>query len=149
MIKIFQEGLMKEKKFLITAAVFFSFLALNLVFSGAQNTLFSQTAAKKGDIVWAEWKPNAWYHGKVADKCDMGWMIHFDDGDKKCCHPSKVVVDIPPPAKSVKKGSSVLAEWTDSRYYPGVVADISQGTYMIHFDDGDKRAVPLQLIRLR
>ena len=100
------------------------FAAALLLIPGTQRDLGAQAALKAGDIVWAEWQPNAWYHGKIERKCDLGWHVLFDDGDQKCCHPDKVVKDVAPPKGLVKKASRVLAQWTDGRYYPGIVASI-------------------------
>ena len=46
---------------------------------------------KVGDTVWAQWKPNAWYHGKVDRLTDIGFKVNFDDGDtlmrcNRCSH---------------------------------------------------------------
>lgn len=120
-----------------------------LLMPGMRQGLSAKAPLKAGDVVWAEWQPNDWYHGKITKQCDLGWHILYDDGDQKCCSPDKVVKDVAPPAGQVKKGSRVLAEWTNGKYYPGVVASIEGDQYSIQFDDGDKRTVGLQLIRLR
>lgn len=104
---------------------------------------------KPGDTVFAEWRPNSWYHGKIKEACDLGWFINFDDGDVKCCAPNQVVKDEVPSPSKLRKGIAVLAEWTDGKYYPGIIASDSPPEYMINFDDGDKRTVAIQQIRLR
>ncbi len=105
-------------------------------------------AAKVGDTVWAQWKANAWYHGKVAKKCDVGFHVVFDDGDKADVAPSLIIVDRAPAADKVKVGVRVLALWTDGRMYPGTVIAIEEGKYRIKFDDGDGRAVARNNLRL-
>jgi hypothetical protein len=102
-----------------------------------------------GDVVWAEWTSNGWYHGKVDKTCDAGWHVQFDDGDQKCCTGAQIVKDVPPDPSKVKVGSKVLAQWTNQKYYPGKVAAIAGGDYSINFDDGDKGKVKISQIRLK
>lgn len=103
-----------------------------------------------GDIVFAEWQTNGWYHGTVEDICgEDSFMIFYDDGDTKCCPAGIIVKDVIPPKTSVLPGKRVLAQWSDGRYYPGTVSVISGDTFNINFDDGDKGKVTLDQIRLR
>jgi hypothetical protein len=32
----------------------------------AATAVTAEEKPKAGDVVWAEWKPNAWFHGKIA-----------------------------------------------------------------------------------
>ncbi len=133
----------------VRMALSFCFMAAILLLPGPDRALFSQTALKAGDIVFAEWTPNGWYHGKIEKKCDIGWHVQFDDGDQKCCHPDTIARDAVPAKNLVRKGSLVLAQWTDGRFYPGVVVSVEGDVYSIQFDDGDSRSVGIEMIRLR
>src|SRR5213592_380519 len=53
----------------------------------------AQEKAKAGDVVWAEWKPNAWYHGTIAKVDGKDFHIAFDDGDKAILDTPKIVLD--------------------------------------------------------
>jgi hypothetical protein len=105
---------------------------------------------KVGDEVWAEWVPNAWYKGKVARKTDKGYDIDFDDGDKATAlDGSKVALDKAPDKKAVKKGTRVLASWSDGNFYPGKVDKVIYGgDYHIQYDDGDEGDAELKDLRL-
>ena len=90
-----------------------------------------------GDTVWAQWKPNAFYHGKVAKTCDYGLFIQFDDGDKGCIPTAHVAVDVAPPADLLTAGARVLAKWSDGRLYPATVTGNrgGAGAVSVQFDD--------------
>ena len=116
----------------------------------AASTLGLGQPPQVGDVVWAQWKPNAWYHGKVTEKNPPGFRVAFDDGDQAVLSPSLIVVDKVSSAALVRVGIRVLAQWTDGRYYPGTVANVSEkGEFRIWFDDGDRRTVAVAQIRLR
>jgi hypothetical protein len=105
-------------------------------------------APKAGDTVWAQWRPNAWYHGKAAKAADVGLHIDFDDGDKADVPVSLVALDRAPKKRDVQVGTRTLALWTDGRYYPGTVTEITaKGEYQIQFDDGATLAVALADLR--
>ncbi len=129
------------KKICLITTVIFVFLLASYVFAAGDFTA--------REAVFAEWTTNGWFHGKIAKKCEAGWFIFFDDGDKKCCTVSQIVRDVVPNAKNVKVGSKVLAQWKDNRFYPGTVSAIKKDGYAISFKDGDKRTVKLSQIRLR
>jgi hypothetical protein len=104
---------------------------------------------KAGDIVWAEWVPNMWYHGKVARKEGARFHIDFDDGDKKAVEMGKIARDLAPAATDVKVGTPVLAKFKNVAFFPGKVAQVNPGgTYRIQFDDGDVDVIPLANLRL-
>jgi DUF971 family protein len=99
-------------------------------------------APKAGDAVWAQWRPNAWYHGKATKAADVGLHIDFDDGDKADVPVSLVALDRAPKKNEVKIGTRTLALWTDGNYYPGTVTEIAaKGECQIQFDDGATLAV--------
>lgn len=122
------------------------YLLLALMFSLLSLPAFAQ---QTGDIVWAEWQTNGWYHGTVGEPCGAGFTVNFDDGDVKCCTTAQIVADAVPSAAQVKAGSRVLALWTDGHFYPGTVKAVSGKDYLIDFDDGDKGKATLEQIRLR
>jgi len=89
-----------------------------------------------GDSVWAQWKPNAWYHGKVDKTCEWGLHVQFDDGDQGCFAPCLIVTDKTLAEAQVVPGARVLARWSDSRYYPATVTGKpAGGTVDVFFDD--------------
>jgi len=93
-------------------------------------------APKVGDTVWAQWKPNGWYHGKVDKACDWGLHVQFDDGDKGCFHADLIALDTPMPAAAVKPGARVLAKWSDGKFYAATVTGKPDGgTVAVFFDD--------------
>src|SRR5262249_22942442 len=69
----------------------------------------AQDKPKQGDIVWAEWKPNAWFHGKIAKVAGKDFHIAFDDGDKNVVDISRVAIDRAPKKNDVKVDTRVLA----------------------------------------
>lgn len=117
-------------------------VSVNFACSGGQKK-------QRDNAVFAEWVVNGWYHGSQGEACGNGFMIYFDDGDKKCCAATVIVKDIIPYPSSVTAGKKVLAEWTNGKYYPGTVSSISGDSYNINFDDGDKGTVRIDQIRLR
>jgi hypothetical protein len=136
------EGLMKNFYLFILAVTI-------LLVSQSFNTSAEQKI-KTGDIVFAEWVVNGWYHGTAGNQCsDGGFMILFDDGDTKCCDTTRIVPDKIPVKSNVTVGASVIAQWSDGRFYPGTVVNIIDDAYSINFDDGDKSEVNLSQIRLR
>jgi hypothetical protein len=104
--------------------------------------------AKVGDKVWAQWRPNEWYPGKVDKKAPVGVHIAFDDGDQADCAPSVVATNVAPGKNTVKIGTRVLGLWTDNRMYPGWVSGTTDGMFDIQFDDGDTRALAVDDLRL-
>jgi hypothetical protein len=110
----------------------------------------SAKPAAVGDTVWAQWLPNAWYHGKVDKKGAAGLHVTFDDGDQADRPLGLIVVDRAPNKEDVKVGTHLLAIWTDGKVYPGTVTRvIAGGKYAIQFDDGDSATVGLDDLRLR
>ena len=84
----------------------------------------AQEKAKVGDVVWAEWKPNDWYHGKIAKVDGKDLHIAFDDGDKNVVDASKIAQDRVPKKDQVKVDTRVLAKFKKTRFYPGKIAKI-------------------------
>lgn len=93
---------------------------------------------RPGDTVWAQWKPNGWFKGKVDRAGAFGLKIDFDDGDRGEYAPSMMALDKAPKKGEVKAGARVLALF-GGNYFPGTVTEIDKnGTAKINFDDGDK-----------
>lgn len=104
---------------------------------------------KEGDVVWAEWQTNAWFHGKIGKKTDKGYQINFDDGDVADVEVGQIALDKEPAKQDLKEGVRVLAKWSDDKFYPGKIAEVkNDGTYRIDFDDGDTGDAGLKDIRL-
>src|SRR5262245_52117794 len=108
----------------------------------------AQEKAKAGDVVWAEWKPNAWFHGKVAKVDGKDIHIAFDDGDKAAVDASRVALDRAPKKDTVKVDTRVLAKFMKGGFYPGKIAKFVGDRYDIQFDDGDVDSVALDDLRL-
>jgi hypothetical protein len=91
-----------------------------------------------GDTVLAYWEPGgAYFVGTAVEKVDSGFTILFEDGDQ-------AVV----PAAKIRKydlgvGAAVIARWSDGEFYKGIIAQVVGRAFYIHYDDGDKRWVPL------
>jgi hypothetical protein len=113
----------------------------------AVNPMANRTA-KAGDKVWAQWRPNDWYHGKVSKACPTGLHVVFDDGDEADLSVTLIGLDQAPKKNEVKVGSRVLAQWTDGKLYPGTVTKLADGKYDILFDDSDTTTVGLGQILL-
>jgi hypothetical protein len=103
---------------------------------------------KAGDVVWAEWKPNAWFHGKIAKVDGKDFHIAFDDGDKAIVDTSKIALDRAPKKDMVKVDTRVLAKFKQTRFYPAKITKIDGDRYDIKFDDGDVGKVTLDELRL-
>jgi hypothetical protein len=108
----------------------------------------AQEKAKAGDVVWAEWKPNAWFHGKIAKVDGKDLYIAFDDGDKATVDASKIALDRAPKKDLVKVETRVLAKFKKGGFYPGKITKIDGDHYDIKFDDGDVDTVTLDDLRL-
>lgn len=111
--------------------------------------VFGQIKLAKGTPVFAEWVPNSWYHGEIGSTCSGGYQVLFDDGDTKCCTLEEIAVDKVPSAAEAKVGTAVLAEWSNGKYYPGVIASAGGGKYKINYDDGDTGIVSLSQLRIK
>src|SRR5260221_11844978 len=68
---------------------------------------FAADPPKVGDVVWAQWKPNQWYHGKLDKKTDLGFHVAFDDGDKSDLPVSFLALDNAPKKADLKPGVRV------------------------------------------
>lgn len=125
------------------------FLALVLValaFGALSPRSASAQPAYVGAVVWAQWTPNSWYHGRVDRTCPGGLHVQFDDGDRACRSFSLIAVD--QGARLVRPNARVLAPWRNGRMYPGrVAARLPNGLYQIRFDDGAMTSVPLRSLR--
>src|SRR5262245_58647187 len=85
----------------------------------------AQDKLKEGDIVWAEWKTNAWYHGKIAKVAGNDYHIDFDDGDKNIVDAGRIALDKAPKKDDVKAGTRVLAKFQQKNFFPGKIAAIA------------------------
>jgi uncharacterized protein (TIGR03067 family) len=111
--------------------------------SSAQQTL------KAGDVVYAEWMRNAWFHGKIAKVDGEQYHIAFDDGDKIVVASAKIALDRVPKKEEVKVDTRVLAKLsTGINFYPGKVSKIAEDRYEIKYDDGTSDSVKLESLRL-
>jgi len=114
-------------------------LLVPLVLLSTAAPALAQQAPKVGDPVFAQWKKDDWYHGRVTKKSAEGFHITFDDGDKAVVGPRRIALDRVPPKSEVQLGTRVVARWkADGRFYPGKIDEIgSDGRYRIKFEDGD------------
>jgi hypothetical protein len=110
--------------------------------------VMAQPALLNGTVVFAEWGENDWYHGTIAEACEDGYLIIYDDGDTKCCTLMEIVLDAVPDSSEVDVELRVLAQWGNGQFYPGSISAISDGEYAIAYDDGDQSTVSLAQIRL-
>ncbi|MBT3276109.1 MAG: hypothetical protein HN368_23375 [Spirochaetales bacterium] len=122
--------------------VVITLLLLGGIVSGEQ-TIPNET------VVYAEWSSNSWYRGKISSSCPEGYLVLFDDGAEKCCTQWEIVLDESPEKDEAQVNTAVLAEWSNGRFYPGIIAAISEDEYKIQYDDGDISVVKLSQLRLR
>ena len=109
----------------------------------------AQEKAKAGDVVWAEWKPNAWYHGTIAKVEGKKYSIAFDDGDKSTVEAPQIAVDSAPKRElAAVINVRVLAKFKKGKFFPGKVTGFADNKFDIQFDDGDKDTVDLNDLRL-
>jgi Tol biopolymer transport system component len=116
--------------------------------SGDKTVRLWEVAANAGEVVWAEWRPNAWFHGKIARVDGKDLHIAFDDGDKATVDASRIAPDRVPGKDMVKVGTRVLARFKQIRFYPGKITKIEGDRYDVKFDDGDVDNVALDDLRL-
>ena len=107
----------------------------------------ASVASKVGDVVWAQWTPNSYYHGKIDKACDAGLHVAFDDGDQDCIPAGLIAVDRAPRDADVKAGTRVLAMW-NGKLYPATVSEATGGTFKVQFDDGATSSVKAADLRL-
>lgn len=100
-----------------------------------------------GDVVWAQWGENSWYHGTVGSGCADGFTVNFDDGTDGCYPTGKIVSDSAP--ASVGVGDDVVARWTDSVYYTAKVTAVSGDTVSVAYGDGTTGDVTMSQVRAR
>lgn len=98
------------------------------------------------DVVWAQWKPNAWYHGKIDKTCEQGFHVSFDDGDEACISAALIAKDVAPTG-SPRIGARVIAKWRDGKLYPATVSAVSGTTVSVSFDDGAQGSAALSDVR--
>jgi ribosomal protein L21E len=108
----------------------------------------AQEKVTVGDVVWAEWRPNSWYHGKIAKVDGKDFHIAFDDGDTAIVDGSRIALDRVPRKNMLKVETRVLAKFKQGHFYPGKIANIGGDRYGIKFDDGDGDTVALDDLRL-
>jgi hypothetical protein len=104
--------------------------------------------AKPGDKVWGQWRPNAWYPGKVSRLVPSGLHVVFDDGDEADLPVPLIAPDRSPGKNDPKVGSHVLALFTNGHFYPGTITAARDGTFDIRYDDGDTGTVKLSDMRM-
>lgn len=109
----------------------------------------AQDRLKAGDVVWAQWKPNAWFHGKIAKIDGKKYHIAFDDGDRAVVDAAGIARDRVPTKEAVTVLKvRVLAKYKKGRFFPGKVTAVTGKRFAIQFDDGDKDTVDLEELRL-
>lgn len=108
-----------------------------------------------GARVTADWSDDSWYPGYVAEANanETLFFVQFDDGDTKWLPAMKIRPngDRPnaAPAPHLTAGTVVQGDWSTESWYPGVVARANANATMffIHFDDGDRKWLPVHLLR--
>lgn len=110
-----------------------------------------------GTVVWAHTSKIRYYKGFVSYK---GTKLHVDlyDGDKFLYElkdaSRKVILDVPPKAADIKRGTRVIAKFKNMpRYYSSTVmevddSDASEPRYYVKLDDGDETWDSLYHLRL-
>ena len=113
------------------------------------NQIIFSLDLSKGTKVWAEWTWSKWYHGTIDSVCDDGYMVIFDDGDKKCISSESIAIDKSPSSNEIKNSIKVIAKWSDGIYYSGSINSIEDDKYNILYEDGTLYSVVIDDIRIR
>src|SRR5262249_5366723 len=108
----------------------------------------AQQMAEVGSEVWAEWRPNSWYHGKIAKVDGKNFHITWDDGSQDTVVNSNIALDRVPKRSAVTIDTRVLARFKQNYFYPGKITKINGDRYDVKFTDGDVDTVPLEDLRL-
>ena len=123
-------------------------LAVPLAELRAISTSGSTAGFKPGSVVWAQWKPGGWYHGKVTRSCNAGFHVTFDDGDKECIPTPLMAMDTAATTGFLKPGARVLAKGSNGKFQPGIlVKGPKNGRFQILFDHGVRGTVRQSDIR--
>lgn len=102
-----------------------------------------------GAGVWAQWRPNQWYHGTVERRTELGYYIVFDDGDVAELPRALLACDRAPQGQELLPGTRALALWHNGQLYPATLAARTpEGRYRMRFDDRDWRSVHPDDLRL-
>jgi hypothetical protein len=92
-----------------------------------------------GDHVMATWKDSQMYPGVVTQVSGDLCLVKWDDGDEPMMVEKNRMTHLPKTQiVAFAVGDHVAALWKDSRYYPGVVAEVQGDRYLIKWDDGDE-----------
>lgn len=92
------------------------------------------TAAwRPGLAVRAKWMDGRWYPGEIDQRFGRVWHVAFDDGDQAWLAPDR----IRPTEQVSGAGLRVMGQWSDGKWYPGVIDQERHGLVHVAFDDGD------------
>ena len=101
------------------------------------------SAGAVGQRVFARWQDGFWYPATVrfADADEV--MVKYDDGSAGSVTPAQVRPLV------LKEGERVQARWEGGpSYYPGKVAKWSAEKVSVHYDDGERETIGVDLIRV-
>ncbi len=94
---------------------------------------------QEGDRVLAAWKGVRLFPGVVVEVHPKACLIRWDDGDEPLLvSKDKMMAAATGTVVGLQVGDHVMAAWKDSHLYPGVIAEVSGGQYLIKWDDGDE-----------
>ena len=98
-----------------------------------------------GDKVFAQWPFGVewWYPGVICGEQNGSLEVQFDDGDRATLTPEQVR------PLDVQSGTRVYCRWKGGgHYYPGRIAAIDGNAIQVDYDDGDKEATTVSMLRL-
>lgn len=97
-----------------------------------------------GETVFAYWEPfEGYFVGTVVERNDTGYRVVFEDGDQAKLNANQIH------KFRLEVGMDIIARWDDGAYYSGKIAQLVGRACYIHYDDGDRRWVPLSWLAMR
>jgi hypothetical protein len=98
---------------------------------------------KVGDRVFARWGDGFWYPAIVRFVSAEEVMVKYADGQASCLVPDYVR------PLTLEEGDRVQARWQGAQaYYPATVVKCLGEKVSVHYDDGEKEIVHVNLIRV-
>src|SRR5262245_41339919 len=102
---------------------------------------------KPGETVWAQWRPNAWYHGKIEKKTNVGFHINYDDGDQADVSASLLALDKEVKKDALKPGTRVIVPGDGTVSQLATVLKVDDDKVSCRYEDLSENTVELKDVR--
>ncbi len=112
----------------------------------------SEQVGAKGPRAMARWTNGKWFQGVIDQERHGLVHIVFDDGDKMWTESELVARESDPPDDQggrLQVGGKVKAQWSDGRWYAGVLDERFGRVWHVKYDDGDDGWLPASKIQTR